>query len=922
MRRALLFGLPIIALLVAAAGGYVYFHHGNLLKDAAARSARGDLRGAEIDLDSYLRGHPDNPEASFRLGTIKLAENNLVAAEHLLRVARHGGYNPAEIVTPLGQTYLQQHRYEDVLTDFPVDKAPPAAVGDTLALRASAYLALHEVDQARQAAAQAMAAAPGKPGPIVIAARIDAAANDTQAAEAKIDALLAKNPKVPEAQLLKIDLLIHRNDLPGALKAAQALVAANPTSPAAKMAEARVLAALNRDVEANKLVDEVLARLPHDIGANYLKLRVANRQHNFKAADAALTILLPVIDQLPQGDYFGAMTKLGVNQPAQAQEMAAKYVAQHPGDAAGIKLLAFADLALGHGAAVEAEIKPLLASGHPDAETLDLQARAQAMGGDIKSAEQTLARAAALDPTNTDILDRLGAAKMAIGQTSAGESDLERSLAQIPDQPRAAAALVQTALANGDIKGAAGTVEQLRRAVGDSEAVGVLDGQVKIAEMDLKGAEAVFTDTLKRFPNSRQATLGLVQTEARLGNTTTARDRLMGWLNRHPDDKLGLKLLVTGDMAGRDVKGAIAAVEAAHGAAPGDIDIDTALATLYLEARMPEKAVDLVDRSPTNGGPVNPALLPLKGQALINEGRLADAQDTLQRAVDALPKDPRPRFGLIELKMNQKDYEGARAVAQAALAAMPGNPRFMEALVAIDLKAHGIKAALQTADRLKQDPGNMPAAARLGAIALDTSGDKAGAAAAFVAAFHEAPSGPGALAAYAALNKAGKTADGLALLRDWANTHPDDAGVQRVLASSALEQHHMQEASDRLAHVLAATPSDAASLNNMAWVKLMTGDPAAALTYARRAYYISPGPETEDTLGWIMAKGGDTGGALPLLEQAASVKPSPGILYHYAVALNGQGRTQDAKAALDKALADKGPFDERPAAAALLAKVK
>jgi tetratricopeptide (TPR) repeat protein len=294
----------------------------------------------------------------------------------------------------------------------------------------------------------------------------------------------------------------------------------------------------------------------------------------------------------------------------------------------------------------------------------------------------------------------------------------------------------------------------------------------------------------------------------------------------------------------------------------------------------------------------------------------------LERAVDALPKDPRPRFGLIEIKMQQKDYDGARAVAQAALTAMPGSPRFLEALVAIDLKAHGIKAALQTAEALKQDPRNMPAAATLGANALEASGDKAGAAAAFVAAYHKAPTGQGALAAYAALSKAGKAPDGYALLRAWADTHPDDVGVQRVLASSALEQHHMQEANDRLARVLAANPGDAASLNNMAWVKLMNGDAPEAITYARRAYYISPGPETEDTLGWIMAKGGDTGGALPLLEQAATVKPSQEILYHYAVALNGQSRPQDAKAALDKALGDKAAFDDRGAAEALRGKLK
>ena len=257
MRRALLFGLPVLAILGAGLGGYVFLHHGNLLADAHFRMAHGDAHGAEIDLDTYLRGHPGNAQASFDLGEIKLAENNLVAAERLFRIALKGGYNPAAIVAPLGETYLQQHRFEDVLNDFPADHAPPGGLADTLSLRASAYLALHQPQQARQAADQAVAAAPDKNGPEIVAARIDIASNDAAGAEARVDHLLARDPKLPDAILLKIDLLMRRDDLPGALKFAQSLLAANPASPAAKMAAARTLAAMGRDVEALKLANDV-----------------------------------------------------------------------------------------------------------------------------------------------------------------------------------------------------------------------------------------------------------------------------------------------------------------------------------------------------------------------------------------------------------------------------------------------------------------------------------------------------------------------------------------------------------------------------------------------------------------------------------------------------------------------------------------
>ncbi len=921
MRRALLFGLPILALLGLGLGGYVFFHHGNLLADARLRLSRGEMHAAEIDLDTYLRGHPGNPEASFRLGEIKLAENNVLAAQRLLRTARAGGYDPAAIIAPLGETYLQQHHYEELLADFPPDRAPPGGLADTLALRASAYLAMRQPQQARQSADAAVAAAPNKPGPSVTAARIDAATNDPAAAEARVDHLLAQNPKLPEAVLLKIDLLMQRHDIQGALRLAQSLLAANPTSPAAKMANARALAVLGRDVEAMKLVNDVVHHIPRDIGANYLKLRLSDRERDFPAADAALAVLLPIIDELPQGEYFAAITKLGMGQPAQAQEAASKYVAQHPGDAAGLKILAFSELALNRANRVEEVLAPLVSAGHPDADTLDLLARARAMRGDMKGAEQELARASALSPNNDDILNRLGAARVDLGDTAAGEADLRRSLAQTPDQPRAAAALVQTALAAGDIKGAQDAVDQLRRATGATEQVGVLDGQIKIAQLDLQGAEAIYLDTLKRFPDSRQASLGLVQVESRLGRAKTAQERLNGWMASHPTDKVGLKMLVTADMAGQNVAGAIAAVEAAHAAAPGDIDVDVTLATLYLAAKTPAKAVDLIDRSTEPGADTNPALLPIKGQALIDMGRLATAEEVLSRAVEATPNDPRPRFGLIELKMRAKDYDAARKIAADGLEALPGDPRMQEALVAIDLRAHGIKAALQTADTLRQDPRNMPAALMLPGNALTASGDAPGAARAFLAAFHSAPSEQLALAAAAALARAGQAAQGQALLREWTASHPDALGAPPLLASAPLAAPPNPDAPPPQTRVLPPPPDDSAALNNMAWVKLQTGDAADATKLAQRAYYLSPGPETQDTLGWIIARNGDTARALSLLTQAVAIKPSQQILYHYAFALAAQNRPREAREALDKALGAKTAFDERADAEKLRAKV-
>jgi Flp pilus assembly protein TadD len=88
---------------------------------------------------------------------------------------------------------------------------------------------------------------------------------------------------------------------------------------------------------------------------------------------------------------------------------------------------------------------------------------------------------------------------------------------------------------------------------------------------------------------------------------------------------------------------------------------------------------------------------------------------------------------------------------------------------------------------------------------------------------------------------------------------------------------------------------------------------------------VAPGPETADTLGWILAQQGDTGGALPLLKQAAA-GAGPNLhaaaAYHYAVALAAAGQRDEARSEVQSALASKASFRERDDAERFLSTLK
>ena len=89
-------------------------------------------------------------------------------------------------------------------------------------------------------------------------------------------------------------------------------------------------------------------------------------------------------------------------------------------------------------------------------------------------------------------------------------------------------------------------------------------------------------------------------------------------------------------------------------------------------------------------------------------------------------------------------------------------------------------------------------------------------------------------------------------------------------------------------------PDHPAALNNLAWTYQLRGDKRAR-EMAQRAYLKAPGPDSADTLGWILLGEGEAAAALPLLQQAGSARPSdPAVQYHWAAALRAGGRAAEA----------------------------
>jgi putative PEP-CTERM system TPR-repeat lipoprotein len=921
MRKLVLFGVPVAVLAVVGLVWWQFGHTRDPVAAGRARMAQGDMHGAALYLTQAVRAQPGNAEAAFLLGRADLSLANATAAEQEFRRAKADGYDKAAIVLPLGLAYLQQRHFTELLRDFDPATAPPAAKADTLSLRASAQMGLHDVDGALASATEAEALAPREAQVLLTVARLSLARGDLDKAADRAAKVATAEPKadpgqIGDSQLLLAEVAMRRNDPKAALALAQTVLRGNPNRLDARLLEARCLAATGQEAAARKDVDAVLHAAPRDVPANFLRSMLAIHAGDFAAADASLQQIGPILPDLPRGYYFEAVTKLGLGQVAQAEDSATHFLAQLPADPSGLKLMAFIDLARAHPDRALTVLQSPALADRPDSDTLDLRGRALAMQGKLKDAKQDFSQANALAPQDTRILNRLAATDLNLGQSQAGEAALRQSLSLDPSQRLAGEAMVQAALVRGDFDAARAGVAQLRKNLGDGEAVGVLDAQVKLASLDLDAAGAEFRSVVQRFPESRAAMLGLVRVEEMQGDADGAESLLEAAFRKHPNDVPLLDALLPALYAGNQVDRAVKLTQMAHDTEPDNTAVTAALAEAYMHAKQPDRAIGLLDRASAGS---NAQLDYLRGRLLAQQGKTAQAKTLFQTILDTRPGDTRARIGLAAMLMSQSDYDGARTILRDGLSESAGQPDLMAALVGVDLKQAGtgpagIKQALATAATLRANPANLPAAAFLAGNIYQSAGDTHGAAEAYLAAFKKAPSSGLAIKAAAAEAAAGQAAQGVALLENWTATAPQDLPAQAVLSSLYLQAGLLDKAAARLSLVLAADQTNVAALNNLAWIREAQGDKAAAKTLAERAYFQAARPEIADTLGWILARQGETAQALPLLKQATtSVDPSlrAAAQYHYGVTLAAAGKHDEARSEVEAALAEKAVFREQ-----------
>jgi putative PEP-CTERM system TPR-repeat lipoprotein len=899
-------------------GAFPIAAHADYLSTAKASLKKGDLKSAQIDLRNAVRSDPQNAEAHYWLGRVTFELGDPVASEREAIAARERGFDPHQTVPLLSQALLAQNKFDDLLNTLKPDGKDALLDASILVARGYAQVGLKRPEEAQKSFAEAEHVSPNSVEPLLADARLAVARADLAGAQAKIDRAVAAQPKSAEALLAKAQLLRLKNDIPGAIAVLDELVTDQPSVMQARLDRASLELAAGKNDAAKADIDTVLKGTPGNVQAIYLQAVMEAQSRNYRAADADLERISGYIGRIQRAYYLQAVVKEQLGQIEQAEEAARKYLGRAPNDLAAYKVLARIQFAKHRPDQVVDTLAKVAESGKADAEAYDLLGRAYAATGRGPEAIVAFQKAETLAPNDVGVQTRMASVRMGMGDVDTAMGDLEHTLELAPKLPAVGEALFFAALATGDTAKAGDALTKIRAAQGDTEIVGNLDGLFKLAQIDFPGAKTEFTALVQKYPDFTPAKINLARVNIMMGDKPAAEKILTDVLAKQPAAEPAMSMMASDYVQSNRQQDAVDLLERAHAAEPTLTRVTVTLGDLYIRAGTPQKALDLAAAEKGANASASD-IMSLKAAAYLALGQKKEARDTYTEILKNDPNVVGARRQLVALQIEAGDFESARNIITAGIAANPSDYQLYQDYVMIDLKSTGMDAALATADRLQSQDRDFPGIKALKGDIYLAANRPADAVTAYTEANNAAPSSLLVTRLAGAMLRSGRADDAKKLLVDWLGKHANDMAATEQVAEINIATSKLDEAGRYLELVLKTKPHDPVALNNLAWVYQQRGDDAKAQSLARQAYVLSPSPQTADTLGWILTTSGNAQSGLALLRQASGDGTSdPRILYHYAVALKDTGNKDEAKKQLETVVENKAEFKEKVEAQKLL----
>lgn len=896
-------------------------------EDALARFEKKDLKGSIIQLKNALQVDKDMLPVHLLLGRVLLADGQPGQAEVAFNEALRLGVNRAEVIVDLAQSLVDQGKQREVITDprLLATGLPPGIQLKLQLQKASAAADIGNVREAYRLIEQARALNPADPDSHLAEVALRIRERNFDLAVAAADKALALSPGAAGSlyQRAQIDHVAGR--LPAALAGYGQALAVDPAHVEALAARGGLLIDLGRAEDARRDVQALRAAAKDDPRGAFLQALLAEKAGDPAATRAALKEVTSLIDPIPL-DYvkykpqvlmLNGLAHYGLGERENAKPYLEAYRKLDPGSGVS-KLLAQILLAEGN---IEPAIESL--EGYLRAHPLDSQAQALLASAHMAQGRPTratsIAREALKRSDTPELRTVLGLSMLRSGQATDALQELESAYKRDPNQLKAAATLVGMYLQRGQNAKALALADALVKRSPRSAAFHMLLGQARQATGDGKGARAAFEEAARQEPEHRGAQVQLARLDVLDKAFDAAERRLTGLLARNERDvEVQSELAALFDRKGQPDEAQRWLEKAVDHAGVRELRPGLTLVDLHMRQGRPAKALE-VARAVAAKAPAELAPQIALARTFLAIGDREGAKSALGTATRLANFEPALQLEIGLLQLAAGNLQGAVYSLDKSLSGQPDFLPAQAAMVDVEIRLGDLARAETRARAIAQQHPQRAIGHLLLADVAWARGQRPAALELYRRALKVEPSTDTMLRLHVAVLRQEGPKAALAVVQQWSKAHPKDQRARKELADAHARAGEFGLARAVYEDLLKARPADALLLNDLANV-LLRLDPPAAVPVAERALAAAPSNALViDTAGWVLFRNGNTDRALQLLRDARLRRPGePTIRYHLAAVLAKTGRTAEAKAEVQAALAAAPRFEGSEEAQSLL----
>ena len=887
---------------------------------SAATIGKEDVATARIELKNAVQANPKSGEARFRLGSQLLSEGEPVQAVVELQRALEYKHSQALVAPMLSEAFCLSGQPQKALDTFgETQLADPGAMAHLQAMLAFATALKGDMAGARNLVDRGLSIAPTSAPALLIKARLQADANDNNAALATLDSLLAAHPADVEAWALRGDVLLRKPNNEGpAMEAYDNALKANPNHLYSRQA-LMSLHLLRGEVDAARKQFAVMKKLaPTQLNTSLFEAHLAEADGNYAKAREIHQSLLKLVPENVNLLLSAGNNELKLNAPIQAESYFAKASALAPANALARRLLAQAQIKLGQVPKALTTLAPLVDNPNATVDVLALAAQAHVINGDAKAADLLYARLAKLKPFDPQL--RTVVATASFGKRDDAEVFNELRLISADDKGTSAdMAIIAAYQQRGQLDQALKALSALELKRPNDPMVKLIHGQLLAQKGDKAGARQNFDQALAADAGYFPAIAALSVMDLADRKPEEARKRFASLLKAQPGHAMALQALAElSSMLGDPKSEVLKNWQAAVKAAPGTFSVRAALVNHHLKFGELEPAL-IAAQAATAALPESIEMLDLLARCQLRVKQVNQALASYGKISSIDPKSPRPYLSIADVYIATNDLDGAQRNVNKALELVPDLPDGMGRSALIALRKGQPAIAMGIARNLQSKPATLVEGLMIeGQVELGREHWDAAAAALRKAIEKGAPS-KAALALHLALISAHKTADAKTMADDWLKTHPQDAAFLFYLGDRAHRSSEATRAEQLYRRVLEFDPGHVPALNNLAMLLMEQNKPGAAAFAERALSGAQDQPTVYDTLAQAHAADKNFTKAVEIQKRAVALAPDDGLLRLSLAKLYLQsGEKAQAKTELDRLATLGGKFAQQAEVAQLL----